>query len=234
MPRPRRHHVPGVPLHVIQRGNNRKPCFFTDTDYAVYLDKLREYAVQFSVAVHSFVLMTNHVHLLLTPTTNTGVSQLMQALGRYYVRYVNSNYQRTGTLWEGRYKDFLVESTRYLLLVSKYIELNPVRAYMVNHPVEYPWSSYQSNALGKDIKLLTPHEVYLALGSKQLDRLGNYRALFNREIPDFAVEQIRTAIKKSWVLGESEFKRDLEDKLGYALPPFPRGGDRKSQVHRSP
>lgn len=234
MPRPRRHHIAGVPLHVIQRGNNRKPCFYTKRDYTVYLDKLRHYADEFCVAIHSYVLMTNHVHLLLTPTTTRGVSQLMQSLGRYYVRYVNDNYERTGTLWEGRFKDSLVDSTRYLLAVSRYIELNPVRAHMVKHPAEYPWSSYRRNALSWRIKLMTPHQVYLALGSSNGERQRNYRARFNDAIPDYTLNEIRTAINKSWVLGPGKFKREIEDQLGYALPPFPRGGDRKSKHHRQP
>jgi putative transposase len=120
--------LPGIPQHIVQRGNNRQVSFFTEQDYAVYLDKLKDYAKQYKVDVHAFVLMTNHVHLLVTPETEKGVSQLMQSLGRYYVMYINKTYQRTGTLWEGRYKSTLVDSANYFLLVSRYIELNPVRA----------------------------------------------------------------------------------------------------------
>jgi putative transposase len=120
--------LPGIPQHIVQRGNNRQVSFFTEQDYAVYLDKLKDHARQYKVDVHAFVLMTNHVHLLVTPETEKGVSQLMQSLGRYYVMYINKTYQRTGTLWEGRYKSTLVDSANYFLLVSRYIELNPVRA----------------------------------------------------------------------------------------------------------
>ena len=134
MPRLPRLNLAGVPQHVVQRGNNRQVCFFVEQDYVVYLDKLKYYAKQYQVDVHAFVLMTNHVHLLMTPNTDKGVSQLMQSLGRYYVRYINQTYNRTGTLWEGRYKSTLVDSEVYLLLVSRYIELNPVRANMVEHP----------------------------------------------------------------------------------------------------
>ena len=128
--------LPGIPQHVIQRGNNRHVCFYTEQDYTVYLSKLKEYSEKYQVAVHSYVLMTNHVHLLMTPEEGDGVSKLIQSLGRYYVRYVNKTHGRTGTLWEGRYKSTLVDSENYFLTVSRYIELNPVRADMVGHPGE--------------------------------------------------------------------------------------------------
>ncbi len=140
MPRLPRLNLPNIPQHVVQRGNNRQATFFYEQNYTVYLDKLKEYGKKFDVAIHAYVLMTNHVHLLMTPSTKTGISQLMQSLGRYYVRYINKTYNRSGTLWEGRYKSTLVSSEHYFLLVSRYIELNPVRADMVAHPAEYPWS----------------------------------------------------------------------------------------------
>ena len=232
MPRPPRHHLPGVPLHIIQRGNNRKPCFFNETDYTVYLDKLRYYAREYKVAIHSYVLMTNHVHLLLSPATTQGVSKMMQSLGRYYVRFVNGSYNRTGTLWEGRFKDSLVHSTQYLLKVSRYIEMNPVRAKMVEDPADYPWSSFQHNALGIQIKLITPHPVYLSLGESDSERQRNYCSLFKNEIPANTLQEIRSAINKSWVLGPGKFKREIEEQLGYPLPPFLRGGDRRSKNSR--
>jgi putative transposase len=144
MARPPRLNLPNIPQHVTQHGNNRQACFFEEQDYAVYLDNLKKYSQKYRVSIHSFVLMTNHVHLLLMPETAGGVSQLFQALGRYYVRYINQTYNRTGTLWEGRYKSSLVDSKTYFLTVSRYIELNPVRAKMVSHPAKYPWSSYTS------------------------------------------------------------------------------------------
>jgi len=161
----------GIPQHVVQRGNNKQACFFDEQDYTVYLDKLRHYSNKYRVDVHAYILMTNHVHLLMTPQTETGVSQLMQALGRYYVRYVNQTYHRTGTLWEGRFKSALIDSDNYFLLVSRYIELNPVRAGMVEHPVQYPWSSYRGNATGVDIALLKPHFCYQALGDSDSARI---------------------------------------------------------------
>jgi len=232
MPRRSRHFIPGIPLHIIQRGNNRQACFFRERDYIIYLDKLREYSLAFGTAVHSYVLMTNHVHLLLTPTEKDSASRLLQALGRYYVRYINATYGRTGTLWEGRFKASLVHSGQYLLTVYRYIEMNPVRAGMVDHPAGYPWSSYQSNALGKTIKLVTPHAVYNALGKDRISQQAAYQCLFNSQLPEWTLEEIRQAANKGWVLGDSKFKKQVEQQLGYELPPFKRGGDRKSAEAR--
>jgi putative transposase len=231
MPRLPRLNLPGIPQHVIQRGNNKQVSFFSDKDYAVYLDKLKLYSEKYSVAVHSYVLMTNHVHLLMTPDTEQGVSQLMQSLGRYYVRYVNQTYGRTGTLWEGRYKSTLVDSDNYFLTVSRYIELNPVRAGMVAHPAEYPWSSYQYNALGIPIELITPHFLYQGLAKTEKTRHKRYTALFDKMIPDYTLEEIRSSINRAWVLGDEHFKRQIEKQTGRRVSPLTRGGDRKSDVY---
>ena len=223
--------LPGVPQHVIQRGNNREVCFFADKDYAVYLDKLKEYGCKYGVSVHSFVLMTNHVHLLMTPETEKGVSQLMQSLGRYYVGYINHSYGRTGTLWEGRYKSTLVDSENYFLTVSRYIELNPVRAEMVSHPAEYTWSSYHNNASGKRVELITPHEIYQRLAKTDKTRQKRYTALFDKKIPDYTLEEIRESINRSWVLGDGRFKQQIEKTTGRPASPRSRGGDRKSDAY---
>lgn len=228
MPRQKRHFLPGVPCHLIQRGNNRQRCFFAHRDYVVYLHKLAKYSSKFDVAIHSFVLMTNHVHLLLTPSSASGVSKLMQSLGACYVRYVNNAYGRTGTLWEGRFKASLVDSDRYLLALSRYIELNPVRAKMVAHPGQYPWSSYQANAHGKPIRLLSQHDTYRALGSSPLARQAAYQRLFKENISERTLKRIRDASNKACVLGNESFKERVERQLGCSLPPFPRGGDRRS------
>ena len=156
-------YVEGCAQHIIQRGNNRSVCFYHDEDYAFYAQKLKETADKFGVAIHAYVLMTNHVHLLVTPKKHDSISKMMQSLGRQYVRYINITYQRTGTLWEGRFKSCLVDSSHYFLVVSKYIELNPVRAGMVVHPCEYPWSSYRSNGMGVLIELLSLLERFLMI-----------------------------------------------------------------------
>jgi putative transposase len=221
--------LPNIPQHVVQRGNNRQVTFVTDTDYILYLNKLEHYAKEFQVKVHAYVLMTNHVHLLMTPTRKTGISQLMQALGRYYVRYFNYTYKRTGTLWEGRYKSTLVDSEGYFLLVSRYIELNPVRANMVTHPAEYPWSSYQHNAIGKQINLITEHDVYIELNPDVKKRQECYRCLFNTEITDKTLDEIKQSTDKAWVLGSCKFKEEVEKLSGRRAEPLAKGGDRKSK-----
>lgn len=223
--------LPYISQHVIQRGNNRQACFFAEQDYLVYLDKLKEYGKKYQVAVHAYVLMTNHVHLLLTPSTEKGVSQLMQSLGRYYVRYINQTYQRSGTLWEGRYKSTLVDREQYFLIVSRYIELNPVRAAMVAHPAEYPWSSFHGNALGKSTELLTPHDMYLLLGGSEQERQRAYLSLFSTHIEELTLQEIRDTTNKAWVLGNNRFKDEVAQQTGRRMNPERRGGDRKSKVY---
>jgi len=221
----------GIPQHVIQRGNNRQACFFSEQDYTVYLDKLSEYSKKHNVHIHSYILMTNHVHLLLTPMESNGVSQLMQSLGRYYVRYINQNHGRSGTLWEGRFKSSLIDTERYFFTVSCYIELNPVRASMVTKPEEYPWSSYQQNAMGKHIKIIVPHASYLSLGNNDLERQVAYKLLFKDQISDVKLKKIRDAINKTWVLGSNKFKKQIELQTGRSAVPLTHGGDRKSEKY---
>ena len=231
MARLARLNLPGVPQHVIQRGNNRDACFYEEQDYKVYLDKLKEYSRKLEVMVHSFVLMTNHVHLLMTPKEGDGVSRLMQSLGRYYVRYFNKKYERTGTLWEGRYKSTIIDSEQYLLTVSRYIELNPVRAEMVTQPAEYPWSSFRKNALGVPIELVSPHEVYLRLAKTDKTRQKRYMALFETELTEYTLEEIRSSVNRAWVLGDRKFRKQIEKKTGRRTEPSQRGGDRKSKKY---
>lgn len=178
MPRKPRMYLADQPAHIIQRGNNRDTCFYAEQDYQFYLNCLSDACQRYRVAVHAYVLMTNHVHLLLTPQTAEGISQVMQSVGRRYVQYVNYEYRRSGTLWEGRHKASLVDTEAYLLTCYRYIELNPVRANMVPHPGEYRWSSYRSNALGDSNILLTPHPLYMGLGQDPLSREQAYRDLF--------------------------------------------------------
>lgn len=219
MARQPRYNVPGYAQHVIQRGNNRQVCFYQDDDYRVYLARLKQYAQQHGVQVHAFVLMTNHAHLLLTPQCESGISLLMQALGRFYVQYVNKTYGRTGTLWEGRYKATLVDDDYYALAVSRYIELNPVRARMVEHPAQYPWSSFQAHALGKAIQLWQPHASYLALGSNEGQRQQAYLNLFDQPFSDKALAEIRYASNKGWVLGNERFKKQIAAQLSRPVSP---------------
>ena len=220
--------IPGQPQHVIVRGNNREPIFYADEDYRFYLEKLQEACRKHECDVHAYVLMTNHVHLLLTPQREGSISKVIQMLGRYYVQYFNFTYERTGTLWEGRYKATLIDSEVYALICYRYIELNPVRAKMVEHPAAYPWSSYPYNALGEVDELLVPHQVYQQLGDHDSQRQKAYRALFRARIPNQTLEEIRAATNKAWVLGSEPFKRQIESQLNRPAVPRSRGGDRKS------
>ena len=225
-------YVPGCSHHIIQRGNNRCACFFEKRDYAFYLQQLDISAKKFGVAIHAFALMTNHVHLMVTPSEADSCGNMMQSLGRKYVRYINLTYQRTGSLWEGRYKSTLVDSDTYCLCLYRYIESNPVRAKMVADPAEYTWSSYRSNALGKHIKLLTPHPVYTALGSTQAQRLLCYRALFDGEISIQTMDEIRECTNKGWLLGGDKFKQEIADHANRRLSSSGWGGDRRSVNYR--
>ena len=199
-----------VPQHVIQRGNNKDVCFASNTDYAAYAHWLKLAAKKYSVDVHAWVFMTNHVHLLVTPKHKGGVSKMMQSLGRQYVRYFNFTYQRTGTLWEGRFKACLIDSEAYLLACYRYIELNPVRARMVSDPGEYQWSSYGVNALGRDSTLCAPHVLYLGLGLSKNERLENYKKLFVQALDDHFLDDLRNATSKGLVLGRQDFIEKIE------------------------
>ena len=205
---------PGVPQHVIQRGNNRQVCFVADADFAAYAQWLHEAACSHSVAIHAWVFMTNHVHLLATPQVTDGLSRMMQALGRRYVRYFNRAYRRTGTLWEGRFRSCLVEADDYLLTCQRYIELNPVRAGMVSHPAEYRWSSFHANGLGVSARLWTPHEIYLRLGANPPERQLAYRELFRASLDNADVTDIRTAVHKGLALGNQRFRSEIEQLTG--------------------
>lgn len=200
----------GIPQHIIQRGNNRQVCFGSDDDMAAYVYWLKDYTQKFKVDVHAWVLMTNHVHLLVTPQTDDGVSAFMQALGRHYVRYFNRQYKRSGTLWEGRFKSCLVQSEEYLLSCYRYIELNPVRANMVADPGDYKWSSYQCNALGKQSALCSPHQEYLKLGSTTYTRQQVYRQLFQAHTDGILIKDIRDSLNSGLALGSARFKDEIE------------------------
>lgn len=211
MPRKPRFNLPGIPQHIIQRGNNREPCFFANADYQHYLGDLTEAASKFKCRIHAYVLMTNHVHILATPMVEYGLSRMMQALGRRYVRYFNCSYQRTGTLWEGRYRASLIDSDSYLLTCMRYIELNPVRACMVVHPDEYEWSSYQANARGAKDTLVHNHPIYNNLGASRDERQAAYSELFRGYIDENTVDEIRAAVNQELVLGRSHFKDRINE-----------------------
>lgn len=209
MPRRARLILPDVPLHIIQRGNNRQPCFFADGDYSVYLDWLGEHASKTGCRVHSYVLMTNHVHLLISADQVEAPGLLMKALGQRYVQYVNRTYRRSGTLWEGRFRSCLIQAEIYLLGCQRYIELNPVRAGMVVHPAEYRWSSYRANAQNEVDALVKPHPLYEALGLDAASRQVAYRELFRQEPETALVDKIRRATNGNFVLGNERFSAQV-------------------------
>ena len=211
MPRKPRFNLPGIPQHVIQRGNNREPCFFAEEDYRRYLDDLIVVTKKHSCCIHAYVLMTNHVHLLVTPMQEHGVSQMMQALGRRYVYYINKTYKRTCTLWEGRFKSSLIDSDCYLLTCMRYIELNPVRACMVETPEEYKWSSYHANANQVEDEVIQNHPIYTRLGTTVGDRQKAYRELFRNYIGNEMIHEIRETLNHELVLGRSRFKDRIEE-----------------------
>ena len=195
MPRPPRLLVPGQPHHVIQRGNNRSPIFAGETDYRVFRDCFADACRDHGCLVHAYVLMTNHVHFLMTPASAGGIGFVMQAVGRKYVRYFNRMNERTGGLWEGRYRATRIDSERYLLTCYRYIELNPVRAGLVTDPSQYRWSSYGANAIGLLDPLVTTHERYLALGVGRAARTTAYRALFHQVLDERTLYGIRNGGK---------------------------------------
>jgi putative transposase len=231
MPRLPRFFVPDLPLHIVQRGNDRQPIFASRADVIFYRACLARAARDHGVAIHAYVLMTNHVHLLATPKMAASVPKLMQSLGRIYVQYFNSTRGRTGTLWEGRYKAAIVDDERYLLTCMRYIELNPVRAQMVTNPGRFPWSSFAANALGATDGLVEPHAIYLDLGPTQKTRQAAYRGLFDSSIPEDEMRSIRDATQNAWALGGAAFRSKIEeqsrraDRLPMGRPRRRRGSD---------
>jgi len=214
MPRRARLVMAGIAWHVIQRGNNRSACFYAEEDCWFYLDTLKEPAAKHGCAVHAYVLMTNHVHLLLTPSRVESVALMMKHLGQRYMQYVNRTYRRSGTLWEGRFKSCIAQDEHYVLACYRYIELNPLRAEMVKHPGEYRWSSYRANAYGEINELLVEHEQFTRLGCDEVERRENYRSLFAPQMDTELVNQITMATCGNYVLGDSRFAEEIERALG--------------------
>ena len=202
--------LPGYPHHIIQRGNNRQPIFTSAADYKTLLDVLDENAKKFKVAIHAYVLMSNHFHLLATPATAEGLPKMMKAVGRRYVRYFNDTQHRTGTLWEGRYKSTLIQTERYLLACMVYIDLNPVRAGLVPGPQDYPWSSYGHTTGQRVDKLITPHPLVWELGNTPFAREAAYAQLVRSGISPVQQAALTAATLSGWALGEPDFVADLQ------------------------
>src|SRR5581483_4040304 len=212
MPRRRRITVPGLPMHIVQRGNNRGPCFFEDADRRFYLHHLARILPEASCELHAYCLMTNHVHLLVTPLASNSCACLMRRLNLLHSQYMNRTYERTGSLWEGRFRSCSVQSEAYLLNCYRYVELNPVRARLADSPDAFEWSSYRTNARGVPSTFITPHEEYQRLGTSAEDRYASYRSLFGGPEPMLAA--IRQATNGNLVLGSRTFMDRLSASLG--------------------
>lgn len=224
--------VPGYPHHVIQRGNNRQMIFRDAADHEFMLGLLTEQAKKLQVEIHAYVLMGNHFHLLATPQTQDGLPLMMQSVGRSYVRYFNRRHQRSGTLWEGRYRSTIVQSERYLLACMAYIDLNPVRAGMVAQAQDWPWSG-AACALGlRQDALITPHALYWALGNTPFAREAAYAALLDTGIATAQQSALTDATLHGWALGDAQFVDELQKKsarrLRPARPGRPVGRPKKS------
>ena len=204
----------GIPQHVVQRGNDRQPCFVAEEDYRRYLLGLQEASLESACRIHAYVLMTNHVHLVVTPDASRGVSRMMQMLGTRYVSWFNRRYRRTGTLWEGRFKSSLVDSERYLLTCCRYVEMNPVRAAIVESPGDYVWSSYARNAHDRPDVIVSEHPAFSALGRTRIERCDAYRQLIRESISEDDLQSIRRHIRQQRALGSSRFQAAIEAMAG--------------------
>lgn len=223
MPRKPRFFLPNIPVHVVIRGNNRQTVFTEDSDRKAYLDWLKEATEKEEVNVHAYVLMDNHVHLLLSANDPSHISRVMQHIGRKYVPYFNHKYGKSGTLWEGRFKSSMIESEQYLLCCYRYIELNPVRANMVTKPEDWKWSSYAYNAYGEKDKLIKPHAVYLAIDSDKNKRIDYYRDSFKQFLHPSLINDLRAAVQTGTPLGDDGFKKHIEQLLGMTVGYAKRG-----------
>ncbi|MFL0796418.1 MAG: transposase [Cellvibrionaceae bacterium] len=229
MPRKSRFYLPNIPVHIVQRGQSRDPVFFEAQDYATYAYWVSEAAKRYNVSVHAFVLMTNHIHLLITPLDGDSVSRFMQFIGRRYVPYINHKYGRSGSIWEGRYKASLVQAEEYFLTVMRYIELNPVRAGMVASPGHYRWSSFCHNIGVRDIGFIDFHEAYEQLGRTKEARCRAYGELFSVHIDGASMRCISEAWQSGTPLGNEYFKDKIEKQLSKKVGQARRGRPMKSK-----
>lgn len=219
--------LPGQPHHIIQRGNNRQAIFVDDKDRQHFLDTLRECALTHQVAIHAYVLMDNHVHLLTTPQQVDGLSRMMQSLGRRYVGWFNHRHGRSGTLWEGRFRAALIEGERHLLACARYIELNPLRAGMGVDAGAYPWSSCAHHLGRRRDPLVNEHPMYWALGNTPFEREAAYRELLEQGLSDEEVGALTASALKGWPLGSASFLQGLAAQVDRPMAPRSRGRPRK-------
>ncbi len=220
--------IPFQAHHVITLGVDRQAIFRCEEDYRTYLNWLGQAAKRFKVAIHAYVLMSNHVHLLLSPCDSEGLGRMMQWIGRFYVPWFNQKYARTGTLWQGRFKASVIDSETYFMACSRHIELNPVRAQLVSEPGEYGWSSYAHHIGSKNDPLITDHPLYWALGNTPFEREAAYQQLLQQTPSQAETEQLSQAALKGWPLGSERFKKNLEQRTARRVNPAKRGRPAKS------
>lgn len=228
MPRKPRFFLPNIPVHILLRGNGRRVVFAEDSDRKAYLGWMKEASEKYKVDIHAYMLMDNHVHLLLSTKEPSHISKVMQHIGRKYVPYFNHKYEKSGTLWEGRFKGSMIESEQYLLCCYRYIELNPVRANIVNRPEEWKWSSYASNGYGEDDPLIKPHPLYLAIHKDKEKRINYYRGGFRQVLDAALINDLRSAVQTGTPLGNNKFKEEIEQLLGVKIGYAKRGRPKKS------
>ena len=215
MARQPRFKIAGVTQFITQRGNNKQAVFFSEQDYQYYLSILDEATIQEECQVHAFVLMANHIHILVTPNTSNGISQLMKTIGQRYVSYINKVEKRSGTLWDGRYKASLVESGHYLIACMRYIETEPVRLAMVKIPKNYRFSSYKANAQGEKVGVkITPHQSYNTLVPWSIDKSNEetqqkYKQLLRERQDKEELQTIHKAINSNLVFGNKQFRESI-------------------------
>lgn len=227
-----RYFIKNVPLHIILRGNNRELVFANDEDCQFFKEALLDASRRHGLAIHAYVFMTNHIHLLASPTTEDSVPKTMQSVGRRYVQYFNFHYQRTGTLWEGRYRATVVDAENYLFECMRYIELNPVRAGMVARPRDFAWSSYLANAEGRSDSFVTPHKLYRRLAKDEGERRAAYRALVKAPMDALTLDEIRACTNKGWALGSGRFREKIERLTERRAAPLPKGRPKSSEVQQ--
>jgi putative transposase len=230
MPRSLRFTLPGIPQHVVQRGNNRAATFLHPDDYRFYLAALYDASRQYGVDVYAYALMTNHVHLLAAPREPFAISRMFQSVGRRFVPYVNGRYARAGTLWEGRHRASVVQTEQYLTACHLYVELNPVRAGLVADPLAYPWSSCVHYAGDATDPLVTEAPDFLVLGDDLPSRRAAYRELLTAGLGPETAEGIRTATRRGAVIGDGGFRAELQRRMGRCLPGAPRGRPARPRV----
>lgn len=228
MPRKPRLVVAGYPHHIILRGNNRSAIFHNDEDRRFFINFLKEAKEKTKSKIYAYCLMTNHAHLLVEPSQNEGLGKMIQSLGRKYVQYINQTHQRSGTLWEGRFKSSLVSKDEYLLACARYIELNPIRAKIVKYPADYPWSSFNFKAEGKQDQLLDEDPVYETFGKTSQEKQLNYKEWVRKSTPEEELNLLRHVTQKGGIFGNKEFFNRITELLGRKVILRPRGRPKKS------